>query len=78
MESQLEVIRNLGISRSRGQLLSDFTALSVPIFEFSGSITAGLTVMGRIGVLDDHFEGEPAKILKAAAMEFSVSRGYKR
>ena len=78
VQETLGEIRIRGISRSRGQLLSDFTALSVPVFDFSGSILAGLTVMGRIGVLDDDYDGKSARILKETGCQFSIARGYKK
>lgn len=73
---QLEEIRKQGISRARGLLLSDYTALSVPIFDFSGAICAGLTLMGKTDHMDDRPDGKPAQLLKAGGNEISTIRGY--
>ncbi len=72
----LDEIRSNGISRCRSTLLSDYTAISVPLFDFSNTMFAGLTIMGRIDSLDDRYEGEPAKLLKEAGLKISRTRGY--
>ncbi len=75
-EKLLEQIRQQGISRSRGGLLSDYTALSVPIFDFSGAVYGALTVMGRINNFDDSFDGVPARRLKETCQRISAACGY--
>ena len=72
----LRGIANKGISRCRGGLLSDFTAISAPVFDHSKSIVCAITVMGPIERLDDDFEGEPVKLLKSACQQISESCGY--
>lgn len=76
VEKMLEAIRETGISRCRGGLLSDFTALSVPIFDYSGSVYGALTVMGRFSHFDDSFDGVPATKLKDTCAEISSACGY--
>lgn len=71
----LDTVRANGISTSRGQLLSDFTSLSVPIFDFSNMIYAGLTVMGKIDVFDDRLDAKPAQLLKEAGRKLSALVG---
>lgn len=68
-------VREQGVSVSRGLLLSDFTAISAPIFDYSHTLCAGLTIMGRTDVLDDALTGVPVNKLKAAAAEISRLRG---
>lgn len=65
-----------GISRCRGGLLSDFTAISAPVFDHSQSIICAITVMGPIERLDDDFDGQPVKRLKAACRRVSKSCGF--
>jgi len=65
-----------GISRCRGGLLSDFTAISAPVFDHSQSIICAITVMGPIERLDDDLAGQPVKRLKAACRRISESCGY--
>ena len=72
----LDNIRANGISTSRGQLLSDFTSLSVPIFDFSSTIYAGITIMGKIDVFDDRLDSKPAKLLKEAGRKLSELGGW--
>lgn len=73
-----EEIKTNGVSVSRGKLLSDYTAISAPIFNFSGNMIAALTVMGQIDILNDSPNGKPAKLLKEGALNISISRGYKK
>lgn len=75
-EKMLETIREQGISRCRRGLLSDYSALSVPIFDYSGSVYGALTVMGRFNTFDDSFDGRPAQKLKEACQEISRVCGY--
>ncbi len=76
VKKHLETIRTEKISTCRGALLTDFTAISVPIFDYSGTITAGLTIMGRIDMLDDNPKGATANTLKMAGEKISLSRGF--
>lgn len=76
VDRMLKNVRREGISRCRGGLLTDFTALSVPIFDYSGSVYGALTVMGRINSFDDSLEGEPARKLEETCCAISASCGY--
>lgn len=75
-ERMLEQIRNDGISRVRGGLISDYSALSVPIFDFSGAPHGALTIMGRYNSFDDGLGGEGARKLKAACAALSATCGF--
>lgn len=78
VQENLDKIRKQGISQGRGQLVSDFTALSVPIFNFANSIIAGLTIVGSINKFDDRIDGYSAKLLKEIGMKISLTRGYQK
>jgi len=78
LNNALKTIRDNGVSKSNGKLLSDYTAISAPIFDFSGTMIAGLTVMGPVNKLNDTLTGNAVKILKEGALEISMSRGYKK
>ena len=78
LDVELDMVRENLVSRSSGKLLTEFTALSVPIFDFSKNMIAGLTVMGRIGDLDDDVNGEVAKKLKTYGLAISEDRGFKK
>lgn len=75
-ERMLAQVRHDGIARVRGGLLSDFSALSAPIFDFSGAIYGALTLMGRFNYFDDSLTGSAALKLKAACAMISASCGY--
>lgn len=77
LDSVLNSIKENGISCRSGKLLTDFTALSVPIFDFTKTMIAGLTVMGRIGEFDDDLNGEIANKIKSYGLAISQNRGYK-
>lgn len=76
VETILAAARRDGIARARGGLLSDYTALSSPIFDFAGTIYGALTIMGRITLFDDSFDGEPARQLKQACQAISRAAGH--
>lgn len=68
-------IQERRISRCRGGLLSDHTALSAPIFDYRGKIIAAVTAMGPVNSLDDDFDGPIATDLKRIAEEISQEAG---
>lgn len=68
-------ILNRGMSRSRGGLLLDHTAISAPIFDHCGMVIAAITVMGPIGLLEDDFEGPVAQDLRRVTSELSREGG---
>lgn len=75
-ERMLQQVRRDGIARVRAGLLSDFSALSVPIFDYSGTTYGALTMMGRYRNFDDSLDGAPARKLKAACAAISSACGY--
>lgn len=64
------------ISRCRDALLPNFTALSAPIFDMSGEIIAGLTVMGLSHLLNDDLQGESAQLIIRVADQISHKAGW--
>lgn len=76
----IEEIRNdvlqYKISRCRDALLPNFSALSAPIFDMSGEMIAGLTVMGMSNVLNDDLQGPISKMIIAKANEISYKAGW--
>jgi DNA-binding IclR family transcriptional regulator len=75
-EKMFEQIREDGISRVRGGLISDYSALSVSIFDFSGAPYGALTIMGRYNSFDDGLGGDGALKLKAACSALSAACGF--
>ena len=78
VRSLISQVREQRMSRCRRALLTDFTALSAPIQDHAGNIIAAVTVMGPIGVLDDDFNGEVAREIKATGTAISLQAGYRR
>jgi DNA-binding IclR family transcriptional regulator len=74
-ERMFEKIREEGINRVRGGLISDYSALSVPIFDYSGAPYGALTIMGRYNSFDDGLGGDGALKLKAACSALSAACG---
>jgi DNA-binding IclR family transcriptional regulator len=72
----IDQMRREGLSRSRRTLLSDYTAISAPVFDYSGTIIAGITVMGPIGILDDDFKGPVAEKLRTVSRKISAEAGH--
>lgn len=68
-------IKDKGMSRARGGLLSDHTAVSAPVFDYRGKVIAGVTAMGPIHSLDDSFDGELSLDIKQIADEISQEAG---
>ncbi|QWF53812.1 IclR family transcriptional regulator [Bordetella hinzii] len=68
-------IREQGYSRCRNSLLPNFTSLSAPIFDLSGTIIAALTVMGPNHLLHEASEAQTLALLKAHAAEISQTAG---
>lgn len=68
-------IIELSLSRCRGGLLTDHTALSAPVFDYAGKILAGITIMGRIDDIDDSPTGPIARRLLEVSQSISAEGG---
>ncbi|MDP9968961.1 DNA-binding IclR family transcriptional regulator [Variovorax paradoxus] len=68
-------VKKQGYSRSKDSLLPNFTALSAPVFDLSGTIIAALTVMGPSHLLKDKAEVEVLALLRHYAVEISQTAG---
>ena len=71
-----EEILQHGISRCRDALLPHFTSLSAPVFSMLGEMTAAITLMGPIGMLDDDLQAETARLLIEKANSISAAGGW--
>jgi len=74
-EAQLEDVRRRGLSRSEGEIIPGINAMSAPVFDHTGAIVLGLTVIGPAGVLDTAWNGALARALKHCADEVSQRLG---
>ncbi len=55
--------------------MTDYTAISAPIFDYSGTMVAAITLMGPRGVLDDDFDGSVAAALRKVSARISAEAG---
>ena len=75
-ETRLAEVRRRGAARTEGELLSGVSALAAPVFDHTGSLVAGLGVLGHRGVLDVSWSGTPCTELKRSAAALSELCGY--
>jgi DNA-binding IclR family transcriptional regulator len=74
--TRLEEVRRRGLGRVINELLPGICALAVPIFDHRGYPAVVLAVMGPSESFDVRWDGEPAKIMRAAADQVSQRLGY--
>ncbi|MGE8657944.1 MAG: IclR family transcriptional regulator [Achromobacter sp.] len=76
VEAIREEVRKHHISRCRHALLPHFTSLSAPVFDMLGSMTAGITLMGPVGAIDDDLASDTAQLLLEKARAISRLAGW--
>lgn len=69
-------VRNHGISRSVNNPTPGVCSFAAPIFDYSGNIVLGITLMGRSSSFDSHWKGPQAKAVKLCAEQISVRLGH--
>lgn len=78
VDKQLGEIRRHGLSRSVGNPTPGVNSFSAPVFDYSGNIALGITLMGSSGVFDSSWDGPQARAIKECAAEVSKRLGYRR
>lgn len=76
VEAKLAEVRRHGLSRSIGNPTPGVNSVSAPVFDYSGNIVLGITLMGSSGVFDPAWNGAAAKAVKACAGEVSRRLGF--
>lgn len=76
VEVKLAEVRRYGLSRSVGHPTPGVNSVSAPVFDYSGNIVLGITVMGSSGVFDPAWDGVQAQSVKACAAEVSRRLGF--
>ena len=76
VEALLTEVRVHGMARAIGNPLPGVDALSVPVFDHTGTVTMALTSLGPSGLFDVARNGAIAKPLLACAREISRKLGY--
>lgn len=77
VERQLAEVRQHGISRSVGNPTPGVNSFAGPVFDYSGNIVLGITLMGSAGAFDPAWDGPQAKAVKACAAEVSKRLGFR-
>jgi DNA-binding IclR family transcriptional regulator len=75
-DQRLDEVRRHGAARTEGELLNGVSALAAPVFDHTGSLIAGLGVLGHRGILDVSWTGAPCAELKRSAAILSELCGY--
>ena len=76
VEVKLAEVRHYGLSRSVGHPTPGVNSVSAPVFDYSGNIVLGITLMGSSGVFDPAWNGVQAGSVKACAAEVSRRLGF--
>jgi len=76
LETQLNEIREHGISRASGSLIPGVNGFSAPVFDHSGNMVAAITSLGTIGHFDMAWDSQLAVSIKAAAATLSIRLGF--
>ncbi|WP_240635942.1 IclR family transcriptional regulator [Caldimonas tepidiphila] len=74
-QQQLARVRTQGVSIAIDRLVPGICAMSVPVFDYSGSVVLALTVIGPSGIFDTRADGVLAQVLKACARQISQRLG---
>lgn len=76
VERELSAIRRHGLSRSQGKPTPGVTAIAAPVFDYSGQIVLGITLMGATGIVEAAWTGAQATAVKGCARNVSRRLGY--
>lgn len=69
-------VRKHGISRALNNPTPGVCSFAAPVFDYSGNIVLGLTLMGRSGSFDFNWDGPQAVAAKRCAAEISKRLGH--
>jgi DNA-binding IclR family transcriptional regulator len=76
VEAELKEVRQHGLSRSVGYPTPGVNSFAAPVFDYSGNIVLGITLMGSSGIFDPEWTGEQAMAVKNCAAEVSKRLGH--
>ena len=72
----LNEVRKHGVSRSINNPTPGVSSFAAPVFDYSGNIVLGVTLMGRSRSFDTDWTGAQAKAVKACGVEVSKRLGH--
>lgn len=76
MQALLREVREHGISRSVNNPTPGVCSFAAPVFDYSGNIVLGITLMGRSESFDPSWDGAQALAVKECADEVSKRLGH--
>jgi DNA-binding IclR family transcriptional regulator len=75
LQTMVNEVRNHKVSRSVNNPTPGVCSFAAPVFDYSGNIALGITLMGRSSSFDHTWDGPQAKAVKTAADEVSKRLG---
>lgn len=76
LQKLLAEVRKHGLSRSVNNPTPGVCSFAAPVFDYSGNIVLGITLMGRSNAFDTRWDGPQALAAKACAAEVSKRLGH--
>jgi DNA-binding IclR family transcriptional regulator len=73
--TQLEEVRQRGLSRSQGEVIPGVNAMAAPVFNHAGEMVLALTAIGPAGVFDIEWDGPIAQAMRESARAISQRLG---
>ncbi|WP_395026062.1 IclR family transcriptional regulator [Comamonas odontotermitis] len=78
LQTVVSEIRKHGTSRTINNPTPGVSSFAAPVFDYSGNIVLGITLMGRTRSFDTDWEGKEAAAAKACSEEVSRRLGHHR
>lgn len=78
VQKMLVEVRKHGLSRSIDNPTPGVCSFSAPVFDYSGNIVLGITLMGRSSSFDHTWDGPQARAVKSCALEISKRLGHQQ
>lgn len=76
LQKMLADVRKHGVSRSVDNPTPGVCSFAAPVFDYSGNMVLGITLMGRSSAFDSSWDGQQAHAVKACAQEVSKRLGH--
>ncbi len=76
VQELLAEVRKHGLSRALNNPTPGICSFAAPVFDYSGNIVLGLTLMGRSGSFDFSWDGPQAQAAKRCSIEISKRLGH--
>lgn len=77
LQTMVSEVRKHGVARSVNNPTPGVCSFSAPVFDYSGNIVLGITLMGRSRSFDSSWTGTEAKAAKACGVDVSRRLGHK-